>query len=655
MGDYSQQISEGIALLQAGDLARAEQIFQQILHADASVADAWRLLGVVAQRVGKHEVARECIAYAIALRGGDPDYSCDLASTFVTLGRYDEAIAAYQEALRLKADCVEAYNGLGTAFCLTGKLDEAERHCRDALAIRPDFLDAHVNLGTVLFTAGKLDAAADEYRYVVRTRPDFFVAWYNLGNVLMKQWKLEEGAACFEEALRLNPGHVDSLNNLGVAYREQGRIPDAIACCRRAIALAPQHAVAHSNLLYALNYLLDISSETLLAEHLQWAHQHAEPLTALRKPHLNDRSPERRLRIGYVSPYFYEHSINYFVEPMIAAHDHAAFEIFCYSDTSSPDRATKRLRAATDQWRDTRGLSDERLAEQVRDDRIDILVDLTGHIAGSRLLAFARKPAPVQVTYLGYQNTTGMAAIDYRLTDSYADPPGQTDAFYTEKLVRLPRSFFCLQMPNECPEVNILPALNSGHITFGSFNAFAKVTPQLVETWCRLLLAMPDSCLLILVGEATGASRWASEIFASHGIAASRYQFVARCPRDKYFRLYHRVDVALDTFPMNGHTTTCDALWMGVPVVAWSGDRYSSRYGGSALVNVGLERLIAHSADEYIQIAQQLAGDVTVLAKLRRDLRQSVARSPLMEHQWFMHDLEAAYRNMWKTWCQQNI
>jgi predicted O-linked N-acetylglucosamine transferase (SPINDLY family) len=303
-----------------------------------------------------------------------------------------------------------------------------------------------------------------------------------------------------------------------------------------------------------------------------------------------------------------------------------------------------------DQWRVTRFQSDQELADTIRGDAIDILVDLTGHIAGNRLLTFARKPAPVQVTYLGYQNTTGMSAMDYRLTDAWADPPGQTDSFYTEELVRLPRAFFCYR-PSEAPEISPLPALESGYVTFGSFNNFAKVSPGALEAWLNILDSVAQSRLIILAHGGGSLAARVQRQAESRGLDPARIEFCEKRPRPAYLELMTRVDIALDPFPFNGHTTTCDAVWMGLPVVMLAGASYASRFGGSVLQQVGLAHLIAESPAEYIEIAGRLAADVEALAQLRATLRDTMAGSALLDAAGFTRNLEAAYRKMWHKWC----
>jgi protein O-GlcNAc transferase len=377
----------------------------------------------------------------------------------------------------------------------------------------------------------------------------------------------------------------------------------------------------------------------------------AEPLSAVAPPHINEPVPQRRLRIGYLSPHFREHAVNYFIEPILSSYSKREFEVYCYNDSRIFDRTSSRLRAAVDRWRDVRTHTDQRLAQLIRDEQIDILVDLTGHIGGNRLLVFARKPAPIQVTYMGYQNTTGMSAMDYRITDERADPPGLTDAYYTEELVRLPTTFFCYR-PGPDPPAMALPALANGYVTFGFFNNFFKVTPEVIEAWLQILARVPESRLLVLAYRGGYVEEHLHERARSQGLDPARIELVDRQPRDEYARLLQRADVALDPFPFTGHTTTCDSIWGGVPVVMLEGQTYASRFGGSVLANVGLEHLIAKNPDQYVERAVELAGDLPALARLRAELRPRIADSPLLDFKTFTANLEQAYRQMWHKWCQ---
>jgi predicted O-linked N-acetylglucosamine transferase (SPINDLY family) len=357
------------------------------------------------------------------------------------------------------------------------------------------------------------------------------------------------------------------------------------------------------------------------------------------------------LRVGYVSPHFRQHPVGRFLLPLLENHDHAAFEILCYSGDWRRDEITERLQRASDGWRCTVGVSDEELARLIREDRIDILVDLTMHMENSRLLVFARKPAPIQVTYLAYCSTTGVETIDYRLTDPYLDQPNEDPHFYSEESVHLPRTYWCFEPPADAPAAAELPASANGRITFGCLNNFAKVTAPALAAWAEILGSVAGSKLLLHCPPGGHRQRVLADL-AARGINANRVEFVARVAFQEYLRLHNRIDIALDPFPYAGGTTTCDALWMGVPVVSLAGQTAVSRAGLSLLSNVGIPELAASTREEYVRLGASLARDLPRLSELRRTLRQRMRRSPLMNAPQFARDVETEYRMMWAKWCE---
>jgi predicted O-linked N-acetylglucosamine transferase (SPINDLY family) len=387
-------------------------------------------------------------------------------------------------------------------------------------------------------------------------------------------------------------------------------------------------------------------------EHRRWSQQFAEPLRKFIQPHLNNRDAERPLRVGYVSPDFRDHPVGRFLVSLLAAHDGNRFEVFCYSDVRRADRFTGLLRGHARQWRNTLGLADERMAQLIREDQIDVLVDLTMHMARNRLLLFARKPAPVQVSYLAYCSTTGLETMDYRLTDPHLDPPGMNDAYYSEKSVRLPETYWCYPLHEQSPDVSPPPAPSAGEVTFGCLNNFCKVSAETLDLWIKLLRATPKSNLILQAGEGSHRQR-VRDLLERQGIDPRRAKFVGWVPLSEYFKRYEQIDVGLDPFPCNGGTTTCDALWMGVPVVTLAGRTAVGRGGVSILANVNLPELIAQTPEQYVQIATDLAGDLPRLAELRRTLRGRMQGSALMDAPRFARNIEGAYRQMWRNWCEQ--
>ena len=386
-------------------------------------------------------------------------------------------------------------------------------------------------------------------------------------------------------------------------------------------------------------------------EHRRWNRQHAEPLKKFIQPHTNDRNPDRRLRIGYVSPDLREHVVGQNLLPLLAKHDHQRVEVFAYAKVPAPDAMTERLRSHTDAWRSLVGLSDAQAADLIRQDRIDILVDLALHTANNCLLVFARKPAPVQVTYLAYAGSSGLTTMDYRLSDPYLDPPGGDESVYSEQTLRLPETYWCYQpvvdLPPQPP-----PALEKGFITFGCLNNFCKVNEPLLSLWAEILRGVPHSRLLLHAYEGSPRQH-VLEHLQREGIDPHRVSFAGKLPVAVYFQQYHSIDIALDTFPYGGGTTTCDTLWMGVPVVSLAGKTAVGRAGLSILSNVGLPELVANTPEEYVHLAIRLANDLPRLKDLRSTLRQRMQASPLMDAPRFARNVEAAYRQMWRNWCEQ--
>ena len=604
---------------QAGQLSQADALYRQILAREPKHADALHHLGLIAHQGGRNE-AVDLIRQAIALRPNFPQAFNNLGNVLREKGKPQEAIVAYRQAIARKSNYAEAYSNLGNALKDTGQVSEAIAAYHRAIALKPNYPGAYSNLGNALRDSGQGD----------------------------------EAIAAFGQAIALKPDYAEAFNNLGNALKDVGQVDEAIAAYRRAIEFRPGYSDAHSNLLHTLHYQPGYDPQSIAREHSCWNRQHAEPLKQFILPHANDPNPDRRLRIGYVSPDLRQHSVAYFLENLLAHHDAESVEVTCYSDVVRPDATTARLKKLSAQWCDIAGLNDAQVEQRVREDGIDILVDLAGHTANNRLLLFARKPAPVQVTYLGYPDSTGLRTMDYRLTDAYADPPGIRVESSTEQLVRLPGTFLCYRPSDVSPQVGPVAALGNGHVTFGSFNALAKVNAPLVAMWSKILDQVPKSRLILKgrgLGSAT-AQQHILELFVAHDIGPDRVEMVGWiASKAEHLQLYNRIDIALDTFPYHGATTTCEAMWMGVPVITLAGKAHVSRVGVSLLSNVGMPDLIADSQDGYVRVASELAGDVARLGQLRSTLRQQMQQSPLMDAPRFARNVEAAYRQMWQTWC----
>jgi protein O-GlcNAc transferase len=612
----------------AGRLVEAEELSRRILAQHPQIAEVHNLLGAVLQSQGRHE----------------------------------EALAAYQTAASLKPDFAPARYNFGTALRQANRIDEAIAELRKSLSIDPNFFQAWNNLGNALEDNLAFDQAADAYREAARLRPQAAEPIFNLGNALRDMGDPDGAIDAYRRAIALQPGYVEAKHNLAAVLKDTGRLDEAIEIWQALLKSHPAPFIA-SNYVYSLHFHPDYDAKRLYEAHTQWNKRYAQPLAPVRPEYPNDRAGGRRLRIGYVSPDLREHPVGRFLLPLLAHHDRRRFEIFCYTDVRQTDRMTDRIRSHCDTWRSTAGLSDERLAQLVRDDRIDILVDLTMHMKGSRLLAFARKPAPVQVTYLAYCGTTGLRTIDYRLSDPFLDPPGADESVeppavsavepvYSEKTIRLPRTYWCYEPAADAPDVVPPPSVGAGGmITFGCLNNFGKVAPVTLDTWAELLQRVGRSRLLLFAPE--GSHRdLARQHLAQMGVDPHRLQFVPLRQLNQYLLQYNQIDIALDPFPYPGGTTTCDALWMGVPVVSMTGKTAVSRAGLSILSNVGLPELVAGTTEQYLSIATELAADLPRLAQLRATLRDRMKASALMDARRFARDVEDAFEKMWLNWCR---
>ena len=615
-------------------------------------ADLCDTMGAILQRQGAMDEAITWHYRATQLRPDFAEAHSNLGNALKEYGRPVEAIASYRAALAINSGLVPAWNNLGSACLKLGQLDQAMMAFRQALQIAPEFADAELNLGNVLKLRGHLAEATFCFNHALSVKPDFVQAHNNLGVVLSEQGQHAEAEAHLRQALELEPKFAEAHNNLGNLYKNQGRLEAALACFRRALDLRPDYAGAHSNLLFTLNFMDGVAPGEIFAQHREFNARHARSLSRAIKPHQNTREPARRLRVGYVSPDFRAHACAFFVEPIFCHHRRAAIEVFAYAEVAHPDAVTRRLQGLADGWRSTVGLGDEQVAAMIRADGIDVLVDLAGHTANGRLLAFAHKPAPVQVTYLGYPTTTGLDVMDYRITDAITEPPGRSERFYTETLYRLPHSLWCYQPFADMPAVSRLPALTRGAVTFGSFNNYAKIGPRVIQLWAQVLRTVSDSRLIMITVPQGAAQTELHAQFSALGIAAERVVLHDRLLRQEYLALFSAIDIALDPFPCNGGTTTCDALWMGVPVVSQIGETFLSRASYSLLAASGMTAFAARDHAHYVRICHDHASNLTGLSRLRSALRARLSASPLLDAEGFTQDLENAYREMWLRWCQ---
>lgn len=571
------------------------------------------------------------------------------AELLLRKGMREEAGTQLEEVLRHDPSCTQAHYTLAVVRATEGRPQEAVAHFQAVIQTNSGDFKALNGLGVVLQQLGRNEDAAACYREAIRLSPGYLDARINLALLYENHGRLRAAERELEQALALQPDGVRLRYNLANVLHLQGRTLDAVAAYRETLRLAPDHLGALQNLMFALHYSPQFGDRQIFEEHLTAAQN-----SVLSPGHLAPERPfpvlsGRRIKVGYLSPDFRGHSVASFIEPVLAHHDRSRFEIFCYANLGRPDDTTRRLMGLTEHWRDIYQLSDEKAAAMIAADGIDILIDLAGHTSGNRLPLMARKPAPLQATWIGYPDTTGLPEIDVRITDALADPPGATDRLHTERLIRLNRSFCCYLPPDYAPPVAPLPCLSRGHLTFGSFNNLAKVTSEVVALWARVLEAVPGSRLLMKCSPLADLEVCIriTEEFRAAGTAADR--IVLRpgdaSPAD-HLAHYGQVDIALDTFPYNGTTTTCEALWMGVPVLSLAGSRHASRTGVSLLTNCGLKNLVALSPEEYLALAQSLARDTEGLAQLRAGLRDRMARSPLTDGAGVTREVEGAFQRM---------
>jgi len=632
-----------------GRLAEGEALCRDVLQRAPDFVDALHLLGVIACQDGRFEPAVECLGRAISLDPQNASHYSNYGTALQALGRLDEAIAAHQTATRLVPGAADVHYNLANALRDAGRLEAAVGAYRAALSLQGGDAEARSNLGSVLNMLGQHGKAAEECCEAMRHDAGFLPAYNNLAIALQGQGLPESATEVCRRVLAMSPDFAEAHHTLGSALKDGGQMDEAIAAFRRAVALRPDDARMHSTLIYALHFQPDYHAGAIATEAACWNERHAVPQRHRIRPHDNDRNPDRRLKIGYVSPDFRDHVVGRSLEPVFRERDRDGFEVFCYSGVVQPDGMTERLRSHVDHWRAVAGLSDVGLAEQIREDGIDILVDLTLHMAGNRLRALACKPAPVQLSFAGYPGSAGVEDIPYHLSDRYLEPPEMGGQYAFDEAIRL-ESFWCYDPIEGGPAVNTLPGLEAGAVTFGCLNNFCKVNPGVLELWGQVLNRVPRSRLLLL-SPAGGHRQAVLDRLNRQGVDVKRVEFVEWQPRAQYLACHHRMDIALDTFPYNGHTTSLDAMWMGVPVVTLAGQVPVARGTLSILTNLGLGELVAESEADFVRVAEGLANDLPRLTELRRTLRARMEASLLMDAPRFARNIEAAYRMLWQRWC----
>jgi protein O-GlcNAc transferase len=647
-------LADASAKLVAGETLAALAAYEQLLRKAPDHPAAIHGIGLVCYQLGRVEDAECFLRRAIALEPDNAEYLNNLGLLLADRRQLQEAIVCHHRATRLRPEFAAAHHGLGNALRKFGQCEAAIACFERALALTPDFTAAYINLGSAYKALNQWEAALAAYRHALVLTPNSAIAHHNLGTALYQLGDLAAAATALERAVAIDPRLPEAWVNLGNIAKDQGRLDDAIAIFRKLYLEHPSYSPGLSNLLFTLNYVDGAGQQEIYTLHREFNARYAASLTPQAPRFAQTKDPSRRLRIGYVSPDLRGHACAFFLEPLFEHHDRERFEIHAYAEVANPDSTTARLRGLVDAWHSTVGLDDDQVAAQIRQDGIDILIDLAGHTANSRILALARKPAPVQLTYLGYPATTGMDAIGYRLTDAVAEPKGASDQYYVEALVRLPNSLWCYKPFPDMPEVSPLPAISNGYVTLGSFNNFAKVGPRVIALWAATLRAVPSARLSLLCAADDLTQAQVRARFREHGVDPSRLSLYGRESRTAYLQRFATVDIALDPFPCNGGTTTCDALWMGLPVVTVIGDTFLSRASYSVLSAAGVPEFAASTMDGYVECVVNLVRDPHQLALTRETLRERLRTSPLLDGALLARNIEAAYRNLWTRWCQED-
>jgi predicted O-linked N-acetylglucosamine transferase (SPINDLY family) len=647
-------IDLGAGYRRVGRSADAERCYRRALELEPGHADAVNNLGNLLREAGKLREAEQCYRRALELRPQFAKASRNLGNVLDEQGDQEQAERHLRAALELEPADADGLNDLGNVLQKLERNEEAERSYRRALELRPGFADAQANLGAALRGLGRPDEAERCVRRALALRPDHAQSHHNLGIALEDLGRMTEAEASYRKALALKPGYADACTNLGALLLRAGRLAEAEEVMRNAVALEPDSGATHSNLIFAMDLIEGIDVARQQAERRRWYERHGRRHASGIRPHANAPDPQRKLRVGYVSADFRRHSACYAFAPVIRGHDRTQFEVLCYSDVRREDNMTARLKGAVSAWRSTLRLSDDALAEQVRRDGIDILVDLSGHSAGNRLAVFARKPAPVQVTAWGHATGTGLATMDYFLADPVLVPP-QERALYAERIVDLP-SALCYEPPAYLPAPGDLPALRADRLVFGCVNRLEKVTDRAIGLWGRILAGAPRARLLLKdkpLSDAGVSARFLQRLQQAGGIESSRVTLLGGSAHAEHLKVFLQIDVGLDPFPQGGGVSTAEALWMGVPIVTMRGHTAPSRIAASFLTVLGMQDWIASGDEDYVRIALQAGQDLSRLSALRQALRARASASPCGDLHAYVRAVEQAYRVTWRRWCEQ--
>ncbi|XP_021765293.1 probable UDP-N-acetylglucosamine--peptide N-acetylglucosaminyltransferase SPINDLY [Chenopodium quinoa] len=691
----------GTSLKLAGNTQEGIQKYYEALKIDPHYAPAYYNLGVVYSEMMQYDTALTCYEKAALERPMYAEAFCNMGVIYKNRGDLESAITCYERCLAVspnfeiaKNNMAIALTDLGTKVKLEGDIEQGVAYYKKALFynwhyadamynlgvaygemlkfdnaivfyelafhFNPQCAEACNNLGVIYKDRENLDKAVECYQMALSIKSNFSQSLNNLGVVYTVQGKMDAAASMIEKAIIANPTYAEAYNNLGVLYRDAGEISRAIEAYEQCLKIDPDSRNAGQNRLLAMNYINEGDDDKLYEAHRDWGRR----FTRLYPQYTswdNPKEPERPLVVGYVSPDFFTHSVSYFIEAPLAHHDYSSYKVIVYSAVVKADAKTLRFREKVVKkggvWRDIYGIDEKKVAQMVREDKVDIFVELTGHTANNKLGTMACRPAPLQVTWIGYPNTTGLPTIDYRITDALADPP-ETKQKHVEDLVRLPDSFLCYTPSPEAGTVSAAPALSNGFVTFGSFNNLAKITPKVLQVWARILCDVPNSRLVVKCKPFCCDSirhKFLSTL-EQLGVDPVRVDLLPLILLNHdHLQAYALMDISLDTFPYAGTTTTCESLYMGVPCVTMAGSVHAHNVGVSLLSKVGLGNLVAKTEDQYVQLAIQLASDVTALSNLRMTLRDLMVKSPVCDGANFTLGLEEVYRNIWRRYCKGDV
>ena len=625
-------------------MERDERLSREVLAQAPSHFDSLHRLGVLEAQRKNLAAAAELIASAIRANPGSAAAHCNLGNVLRGLKRHEDALASYERALALEPEHAEILSNRGATLHELSRYAEALDSYERALVLKPRYPEALYNRGNVLRDMKRHEDALASYDGALALEPRYAKAWFGRGNALHELDRDEEALASFERASILKPDYVEVYKNRAAVLETQGRTEEALACYDKLLELTPEDPAIHHALIFGtIRMMPDYSQVYALCR--RFAAQFEGSVARL--SHQNPPVPDRKLRVGYVSGDFRQHPIGYFMEPVFANHDRREVDVFCYSNHHEVDGLTRRLMYVADQWRPIAELSDDQAAALVQQDGIDILVDLSGHTGHNRLLMFARKPAPVQVAWLGVPCTSGLTSIDYRFTSLQPSHVGLIEHWYSEALVSI--SATCFPPSAALPSVGDLPSRRNGYVTFASFNHPNKITPAMCALWSRVLHAVPDSRLRFYCDE--HCRERFERLFITHGVGPERLLWFYKTPLGQYLARHNEVDLALDPFPYNGSTTTKSALWMGVPTVTLAGPGPASCAGLTLMTGIGLEAFVARTEDEYVELAARWARDSAGLAEIRAALRERLSASAMNSPLTRTREVEAAYRQFWRKWC----